>query len=107
MKSELEKILETVPTEVPWSEIVDFDKFDERQSAVSVLYSNTIGVCENYIEFCPDYEPPQREEILSWIWAFRPDLADEILEMNLSEDFKILLESYNSSEMQKFWDYVS
>ena len=107
MKSELEKILETVPTEVPWSEIVDFDKFDERQSAVIVLYPNTIGVCESYIEFCPDYEPPQREEILSWIWAFRPDLADEILEMNLSEDFKILLESYNSSEMQKFWDYVS
>jgi len=107
MISELEKILETVPTEVPWSEIGEFDKFDERQSAVSVLYSNTIGVCQNYIEFCPDNEPAQREEILSWIWAFRPDLGNEILQMNLSEDFKILIESYDSSEMQKFWDYVS
>ncbi len=47
------------------------------------------------------------EEILSWIWAYRPDLGSEILGMKLSEDFKILIESYNSSDMQKFWDYVS
>lgn len=107
MKSELEKILESIPAEVPWSKIVEFDKFDERQSAVGVLYSNTIGVGENYIEFCPDDDPPLKEEILSWIWAFRPDLGSEMLEMRLSEDFKFLIESYNSSEMQKFWNYVS
>lgn len=107
MKSELEKILETVPVEVPWNQIVEFDKFDERQSAVTVLYSNTIGVRENYIEFCPDYAPPLREEILSWIWAYRPDLGNEMLGMKPTEDFKILIESYNSSDMQKFWDYVS
>ena len=28
-----------------------------------------------------------REEELSWIWSYRPDLADKILELDLLEDF--------------------
>lgn len=107
MKSELNQILESLPRVVPWSKIVEFDNFDERLSAISILFVNTIGVCENYIEFCPDNEPPQREEILSWIWSYRPDLTNELLELDLSEDFKKLIVYYKSSEMSKFLEYVS
>lgn len=107
MKSELNKIIESIPKEVSWKEIIDFDNFDERLSAISVLFVNTIGVCENYIEFCPDNEPPLREEELSWIWSYRPDLSDEFLKLELSDDFRMLINSYKESEMEKFWDYIS
>lgn len=107
MKSELNQIIESLPKEVSWKEIVDLDDFDERLSAISVLFVNTIGVCENYIEFCPDNEPPLREEELSWIWSFRPDLSDELLKLELSDDFRMLINSYKESEMDKFWDYIS
>ncbi|WP_339697773.1 hypothetical protein [uncultured Marixanthomonas sp.] len=107
MKSELDQIIESIPKAVSWKEIVDFDNFDERLSAICVLFVNTIGVCENYIEFCPDNEPPLREEELSWIWPFRPDLSDELLKLELSNDFRMLINSYKESEMDKFWDYIS
>lgn len=107
MESELNQIIESIPKEVSWKEIVDFDNFDERLSAISVLFVNTIGVCENYIEFCPDNEPPLREEELSWIWSYRPDLSDELLKLELSDDFRMLINSYKLSEMDKFWDYIS
>lgn len=58
MKHELSKILGSIPSKVQWKYIVDFDNFGERLSAVSVLFVNTIGVGEDYIEFCPDNEPP-------------------------------------------------
>lgn len=101
MKNELSKILESIPETVLFSEIVDFDNFDERLSAIGVLFINTIGVCDDYIEFCPDNEPPLREEKLSWIWSFRPDLAEELLKLELSDDFEALISAYNLSEMDK------
>lgn len=103
MKKELIEILDSIPTEVNHSDIIDFKDFDERMSAVGVLYANTIGVSSSHIEFYPDNEPPLKEEILSWIWSFRPDLTDDILKMDLSEDFTFLIESYRDSEMDKFW----
>lgn len=107
MKNELTKILESIPSKVQWKDIVDFDNFDERLSAVSVLFVNTIGVCENYIQFCPDNEPPLKEEELSWVWSYRPDLSNELLEMDLSDDFKVLIESYRDSEMDRFWKLMT
>ena len=107
MKSELNQIIESIPKVVSWKEIVDFDNFDERLSAISVLFVNTIGVCENHIEFCPDNEPPLREEELSWIWSYRPDLSEELLKLELSDDFRMLINSCKLSEMDKFWDYIS
>lgn len=51
MKTELEHILNSTPKEVEFSNIVEFDKLDERISAVGVLFANTIGVNEKSIEF--------------------------------------------------------
>tara|TARA_R110000796_G_scaffold77585_1_gene173302 strand:- start:27966 stop:28289 length:324 start_codon:yes stop_codon:yes gene_type:complete len=107
MKSELNQIMESIPKEVPWKEVVDFDNFDERLSAISVLFVNTIGVCENHIEFCSDNDPPLREEVLSWIWSYRPDLAEDFLKLELSDDFRLLINSYKSSGMDKFWSHMS
>lgn len=107
MKGSLEEILQNVPNEVQWRDIVDFDDFNQRMEAVGVLYSNTIGVCDQYMEFIPDNSPPLQEEVLSWIWTCRPDLANEILLIEISENFRVLIESYKNLEMEKFWKHTS
>ncbi len=94
MTLDLKTLIDSIPVEVKFSEIVDFDKLDERISAVGVLYANTIGVSGNYIEFCSDNEPALITEILSWIWVFRPDLSNDILKETLPKDLKLLIESY-------------
>lgn len=107
MTGNLTDILRAVPTEVLWKEIIEFNEFDLRMDAVGVLFSNTIGVCDQYMEFCPDNTPPHKEETLSWIWVCRPDLYQEILEMELSESLQILIESYRDKEMDRFWKHTS
>ena len=107
MNIEVENILKSIPKEVEFSEIKEFDKLDERISAVGVLFANIIGVNENSIEFCPDNEPPLLDEIISWIWTFRPNLGVDMLNQNLSEDLKKLISSYEQNEMDKFWNYIT
>ena len=107
MKIELENLLKLVPKEVLFSEIIEFNKLDERISAVGVLFANTIGVNEKSIEFCPDNEPPLIEEIISWVWTFRPDLGIEILNQELPDDLMKLISSYENNEMDKFWVYIN
>ena len=107
MKIELENLLKLVPKEVLFSEIIEFNKLDERISAVGVLFVNTIGVNEKSIEFCPDNEPPLIEEIISWVWTFRPDLGIEILNQELPDDLMKLISSYENNEMDKFWVYIT
>ena len=107
MKTELNKILESYPTTVNHTDIIDFDNFDERLSAVDTLVVNTIGVSEDIIEFIPDNEPPLKEEIYCWIWAIRPDLSKDLLNLDINEDFRILLKSYIDNDMSRFWNHMS
>ena len=107
MKIELENLLKLVPKEALFSEIIEFNKLDERISAVGVLFANTIGVNEKSIEFCPDNEPPLIEEIISWVWTFRPDLGIEILNQELPDALMKLISSYENNEMDKFWVYIN
>lgn len=106
MKGSLEEILESVPNEVQWTDIVEFDEFNLRMDTVGVLFANTIGVADQYMEFCPDNTPPLKEEILSWIWACRPDLGKEIVNQGISKGLRILIESYANQDMDRFWQYT-
>ena len=103
----LEELIENYPNEIAFDEIVDFENFDERLSVVDCIVVNSIGVNEGFIEFIPDNNPPLNEEILCWIWAIRPDLTYEILQLNISDDFKFALNSYLNNSMDKFWDYIN
>ena len=87
--------------------VVDFENFDERLSVIDCIVVNIIGVEEGFIEFIPDNNPPLEDEILCWIWAFRPDLTNEILEITKNEDLKFALNSYLNNSMDKFWNYIS
>jgi hypothetical protein len=107
MKLDLKTLIHSTPSAVKFSEIEDFDRLDERISAVGVLYVNTIGVCDGYIEFCPNNEPPLVAEILSWIWVFRPDLSTYILNETLQDDLKLLIKSYQTGDIDKWWNYIN
>ncbi|MDQ1088425.1 hypothetical protein [Siphonobacter sp. SORGH_AS_1065] len=107
METELNKILESYPTIVNYTDIIDFDNFDERLSAVDTLVVNTIGVSEDIIEFIPYNEPPLKEEIHCWIWAIRPDLSKDLLTLDINEDFRILLKSYMDNDLSMFWNHMS
>ncbi len=80
---------------------------DESINHLSVLFVNTIGVSDGYIEFCPDNEPPLKGEIISWIWTFRPDLGFEILNQNIEQDLRLLIGSYANGTMDKWWNDIS
>lgn len=75
---DLQSILESIPHEVRWSDIVQFDKLDQRVAIANELCANIIGVNENYIEWCPNDEPPTMKETLTWLWVVRPDLGAAI-----------------------------
>lgn len=107
MEKQLLTLLESYPTIVNWTDIVDFVNFDERRSAIDCLGVNTIGVSEGFIEFIPDNEPPLREEVFCWIWAIRPDLSKDLLSLDISENFRILLNSYIDNDMNRFWNQIN
>ena len=107
METELQTLLKSYPTTVNHTDIVDFANFDERLSAVDSLVVNTIGVSEDFIEFIPDNEPPLEEEIYCWIWAIRPDLSKDLIDLEISEAFQVLLSAYIDNDMTRFWNYIS
>jgi hypothetical protein len=102
MKTELQTLLKLYPTTVKQADIVDIANFDERLSAVDSLVVNTIGVSKDFVEFISDNEPPLKEEIYCWIWAIRPDLSKDLFDLDISEDFRILLKSYMDNDMSRF-----
>ena len=107
MNTDLQTLLNSYPTTVSHTYIVDFPNFDERRSAIDCLVVNTIGVSAGFIEFIPDSDPPLKEEILCWIWAIRPDLSTELLALAPNETFQILLKAYIENDMTRFWNYIN
>ncbi len=57
---DIQTILDSIPNEVLWQDIVQFDQLDERVAIANDLCANIIGVNEGYIEWCPNDEPPSR-----------------------------------------------
>ena len=52
--NELNNLLNSVPHEVQFDHVAEFDGLDDQISTVGLLYANTIKVADEYIEFCPD-----------------------------------------------------
>ncbi|KZL48862.1 MULTISPECIES: hypothetical protein [Cyanophyceae] len=75
---DVQSILTSIPNEVAWENIIQFEKLDERVATANELCPNLIGVNEGYIEWCPNNEPPSQIEILTWWWVIRPDLGAAI-----------------------------
>jgi hypothetical protein len=90
---DVQAILEAIPNEVPWQDIVQFDKLDERVALANDLYANIIGVNEGHIEWCPNDEPPSLLETLAWWWVVRPDLGAAIA-IEAPQELKEIISQY-------------
>ena len=75
---DVQSILNAIPSEVNWQDVVQFEKLDERVARANDLCANVVGVNEGYIEWCPNDEPPSMMETLVWWWVVRPDLGAAI-----------------------------
>ncbi len=75
---DIQSILNSIPNEIPWQNIVQFEKLDYRVAIANDLCANIIGVNESTIELCANENPPERLEQLVWWWVVRPDLGAAI-----------------------------
>jgi hypothetical protein len=90
---DIQSILSSIGNEVPWQDIVQFEKLDERVAIANELCANIIGVNEGYIEWCPNDDPPSRLETLVWWWVVRPDLGAAIA-IEAPQELKKIISHY-------------
>lgn len=90
---DVKSILNSIPNEVPWANIVHFDKLDERVAIANDLCANIIGVNEGYVEWCPNDDPPSKIETLTWWWVIRPDLGAAIA-IEAPQELKEIISQY-------------
>jgi hypothetical protein len=88
------------------SDVEDFNDIDTRVSAIECLYPNIIGVNENEIEWCPNEEPPTKEEYLAWLWVIQPSVCEKIMQES-SEELTKLMVAYNSNKMESWFEYIA
>ena len=93
MDERLPSILDSIPNEVRWQYIVQFNKLDERVAIANDLCANIIGVNEGYIEWCPNEEAPNLLETLIWWWVVRPDLGAAIA-IEAPQELKEIISRY-------------
>jgi hypothetical protein len=90
---DLQSILNSIPNEVNWQDIVQFKKLDQRVAIANEICANLIGVNEGYIEWCPDNNPQTQLETLLWWWVIRPDLGAAIA-IEAPQELKEIITNY-------------
>lgn len=100
------EILIAPPETVAWTDVVDFDRLDERLSCIDCLFVNILSVSEDHVEWCPNDDPPSKSETLAWLWFIRPDLGCEIAN-DAPEELRKLIEKWQSGDMESWWKEIS
>ncbi len=76
-------------------DIKEYERLDERFYDVDGIRINILGWNMDFLEFCPDDDPPQKDDILGWLWVIHPEWKDEILEY-ADEDLKSIIREYEN-----------
>ena len=95
-------IVRNIPEQVKWTDIENFEDFDIRRSAVDCLYANTIGVSEEFVEWCPD-DINDDNVYCAWVWSVRPSLGEE-LKKHCDSELRELIESYESGGIDSWFE---
>lgn len=48
-----------------FSEIVEFDRIDDRVAIINTAFDLLIGMNLGFVEFCPNQNPPSRAEMIA------------------------------------------
>ena len=94
--------VDETPREVRWADLAEFDRIDERVSAVTAVFGSVMGMNDGDVEWCPDDIPPTEQERLAWVWLCNPTLDAEILP-RVTGRFRALVVAYRAGEMQRWW----
>lgn len=76
--NQVQDLVRFLPRSVAWSDIPEFDRFDERFGAVNVAHGPIMDVMEGHVALATD-EPPTDNELVAWAWLIRPDLEEQIM----------------------------
>ena len=97
MKRKIDFYIANIEYEVKFSDIDDFDRFEERFFEVERCYGDIVGMGLGSVEFCPNNNPPElANELLPWIWLIYPNLHKEICKM-ADEGLNEMMNNYNNS----------
>lgn len=100
------RLLDNPPKTADWSDVVDFDRLDERRSSIDCLFVNILGVNDGYVEWSPNDNPPSKDETLAWLWFIRPDLGSEIAG-DAPAPLRNLIQRYQSDDMATWWKEIT
>jgi len=90
---DIQSILNSLPHKIPWQDIVQFEKLEDRVAIANALCANIIAVNENTIEWCPNDDTSNHLETLVWWWVVRPDLGAAIA-IEAPEEIKKIISLY-------------
>ena len=74
-----------IPTEVALKDVGEPERLEERFFGVEGNIGDIVGMLEDAVEFCPNNEPPTRDEVLAWLWVIKPEHKDEIVALASGE----------------------
>ena len=67
-------------THVAFSEIVEFDRIDDRVAIINTAFDLLIGMNRGFVEFCPNQDPPSRAELIALAWLVNPTANRPVVE---------------------------
>lgn len=96
---------DATPREVPWRDVAEFEQFDERVGAVTVLFGVVVGVSDGSVEWCTDSRPPAESERLAWLWLCWPHLDEQIMP-RARPDHCQLMRAYRAGQIREWWSHL-
>ena len=97
MNKDLDYYLNNIEYKVPFSDIDDFDRFEERFYEIDRLTGDSLGMGLDFVEFCPNNDPPKlKDELLPWLWLIHPKLYKEICKI-ADKELNELIDDYNNN----------
>ena len=63
-----------------FSEIVEFDRIDDRVAIINTAFDLLIGMNLGFVEFCPNQNPPSRAEMIALAWLVNPTANRPLVE---------------------------
>lgn len=88
----VQDLVRFVPRSVAWSDVVEFDRFDERFGAINVACGAIMDVTDGHVALTTD-DAPTDDELLAWTWLIRPDLGEHIMPL-ANDELRDAIEYY-------------
>jgi hypothetical protein len=87
------KRYEPIKRKVYFKDIKEKDRLEERFFDIEQYFGDIVGMNINSVEFCPNHEPPLKDEILPWLWLIYPECKEELLQY-ANDNLKIIITEY-------------